>query len=116
MPQRSSIVSSLPDRPLTKPEADRLRQHERVTQLASVPFDEPGGVEIPVMLIRIGEHTHILSYVGKGRPDGWCSEGKVPGLSRAEFESLVADVAADQGVGVTERDRAGQERPYQPDR
>jgi hypothetical protein len=110
----SSIVSSLPDRPLTPAEADRLRQHERVTQMASVPFDQPGGVEIPMIIIRIDSLTHILGYVHPDRPDGWRSEGKVPDLSRAAFENLVADIAAYQGVGVVERDRAGVERLYQP--
>ena len=107
----STIVSSLPDRPLTSAEADRLREHERVTQLASAQYGE----EIPVMLVRIGSLTHILAFVGEGRPDGWRSEGKVPDLSREGFESLTAEIADDYDVGMVERDSAGEERPYQPD-
>jgi hypothetical protein len=82
--------------------------------MGTIPFGGDEEPEIPVMLIRVDGTAHVLSFVGEGRPDGWASEGSVPGLSREGFENLVGEIAKDPGVGVVERDQAGNERPYSP--
>jgi hypothetical protein len=82
--------------------------------LGTIPFKTDGQTEIPVMLVRIDNLTHVLSFVGEDRPDKWESEGAVPDLSREAFEHLIGEIAKDQGVDVVERDQAGNERPYSP--